>query len=72
MLHRLKATSPAFRMTDGQFSGRKFTHGTVYDEIPPGYEARFDSVDDPLSADDIGNITNTDSARQAPKEDLNE
>lgn len=44
MTYRLKPGGPAIDVVDGPLAGRKFEHGTVYAEIPPGLESRFEAV----------------------------
>ncbi len=38
----LKPDQPAIEVTDGAYAGRKYTHGTIYAEVPPEEAHRFE------------------------------
>ena len=50
MRYKLKENAADFEMVDGQFAGRKYKAGEIYDEIPPGEKDRFEKVVDPAPA----------------------
>lgn len=45
-MYRLKKGQPAIEVADGQFAGRKYRHGVIYDEVPPQEKHRFEQVPD--------------------------
>ena len=44
MKYRMKPNGPDITIVDGPLAGRTYRSGASYDEIPPGYEDRFEPV----------------------------
>ena len=43
-MYQLKATSPDFRVVDGQYAGRQYVAGQLYEDIPPQEAHKFEKV----------------------------
>jgi len=43
MQYQLKKGQEAFDMVDGEFAGRKYRKGKVYDAVPPGEKHKFEA-----------------------------
>lgn len=69
MLYKLKANVPEFDCVDGPLAGQEFRHGKVYEEIPEGDRARFETsrTPAPAPAKPVGNKKNavSDGKREA-------
>lgn len=50
MPYKLKVNAPEFDCVDGPFAGKKYRHGKVYPDVPPGDKGRFESVQNPAPA----------------------
>ena len=47
MKYRMKPDGPDITIVDGPLAGRTYRAGASYDEIPAGYEDRFEPADEP-------------------------
>jgi len=44
MPYKLKPNAPEFDVVDGPFAGKKYRHGEIYPDVPPGDKGRFEAV----------------------------
>jgi len=50
-MYQLKKGQPAIEVADGQFAGRKYRHGVLYNEVPPQEKHRFEQTHKPAAAE---------------------
>ncbi len=52
MKYRMNPDGPDITTVDGPLAGRTYRAGASYDEIPAGYEDRFEPADEPEGGED--------------------
>lgn len=62
MSYQLKTNQPPFSPVEGEFSGRLFTHGQIYPEVPAAEKARFEKIRQASAAGNTG-----DTGKEATK-----